>query len=221
MAAKRYWWAAVAAVFVYTTMWIGYKHKWGVLAEVDYDILGFFHDYGVHRPGWLSFWHDLSAIFSTRVLSLVALLVIAVALAYKQLRVAAFLTGTVVMMGLVTAGAKALADRPRPSTAMDFESSSSFPSGHALSITVAVFSLATVLWPGLSRGWRKFVAVLGGLLILLLMLARVILNVHHPSDVTAGFALGFLWYLLWVNVIPPWPDRQRQRRPISVRGSDR
>ncbi len=208
MAAQRYWWAAVTAVFVYATMWIGHKHKWAALAEVDYAILGFFHDYGVHRPGWLSFWHDLSAIFSTRVLSLVALIVIVVALAYKQLRVAAFLAVTMVMMSLVTAGAKALANRPRPSTAMDFESSSSFPSGHALSITVAVLSLATVLWPGLSRGWRKFVALLGGLLVLLLMAARVILNVHHPSDVTAGLALGFLWYLLWVSVIPPWPDRQ-------------
>lgn len=214
MAARKYWWAALAAVVVYAVMWFGYTRHWNALGYVDYGVLGFFHDFGVHRPGWLSFWHDISTIFSTKVLSLVGLVVAVIALAYKRFRVAAFLIVTVVMSGLVTASAKGLVRRPRPSTAMDFESSSSFPSGHALAITVFVFAFATVLWPGLTRGWRRFVAILGGLLVLLLMLARVILNVHHPSDVTAGFALGFLWYLLWVNVIPPWPDD----RPSRVSG---
>jgi undecaprenyl-diphosphatase len=200
-------------------MWFGYEHNWRALAAVDCGIVGFFHDYGVHRPAWLSFWHDLSTIFSTRVLSLVAVAVIVVALAYRQFRVAVFLGVTVVLMGLVTAAAKGLVHRPRPATALDFESSSSFPSGHALSITVAVLALTTVLCPGLSRSWRAVVSALGGLLILMLMLARVILNVHYPSDVTAGVALGFLWYLLWVTVIPPWPAPQGDG--VSVPSADR
>lgn len=225
MVARRLAWALTAAL-VYTTIWFGYEHKWAAMDSVDDGILGFFHDYGIHRLAWLSFWHDVSAIFSTRVLSLVALTVSAAALAYRQFRVAAFLTVTVVLSGLVTAAAKALVHRPRPGTAMDFEGSSSFPSGHALGITVAVLAFATVLWPGLSRGWRTVVAILGGLLILLLMLARVILNVHHPSDVTAGVALGSLWYLLCVSVIPPWPATQRGSEPlqqaeVSVPSADR
>ncbi len=208
-------------------MWFGYTHHWDAQAGVDDGILGFFHDYGVHRPGWVSFWHDLSAIFSTIGLSLVTLAVVVVALAYRQFRVAAFLVVTVGTMGLATGAAKALVDRPRPSTALDVAGASSFPSGHTLGVTVAVFALVTVLWPGLSRGWRKVVATLGGLLIVLLMLARVILNVHHPSDVMAGFALGFLWYLMWVSVIPPWPANRTpttatvQIETVNAPGSDR
>ncbi len=34
------------------------------MASVDYGILEFFHDYGVHQPVWLTFWHDVSAIFA-------------------------------------------------------------------------------------------------------------------------------------------------------------
>ena len=226
MAARRYWWAAAAAAGIYAAMWFGYRHHWPALDAVDDGMLGFFHDYGVHRPEWLAFWHDLSAISSTRVLVVVAVLAIGIALGYQRFRVAAFLAITVVTMGLVTAGAKALADRPRPATAMDLETSSSFPSGHALSITV--FAFATVLWPGLSGRWRAVVTTLGAGLIVLVMLARVVLNVHHPSDVLAGSALGFLWYLAWVTFIPPWPaghrpqrDAEAQSEAVSVPGSGR
>lgn len=221
MAARKYWWAALAAVFIYALMWIGYTQQWSALASADDGILKFFHDFGAHRPDWLGFWHDLSTIFSTKVLSTVAGVVAVIALAYRQWRVAAFLVLTVVLMGLVTAIAKALANRPRPATMMDFEGSTSFPSGHCVAITVTVLALATVLWPGLSRGWRVAVAVVGGLLIVLLLSARVILNVHHPSDVIAGCALGFLWYLLWVSIIPPWPADHRPPAAVSVPSADR
>lgn len=211
MAARKYWWAALGAALLYAGLWFGYAHNWSALASFDDAILGFFHDFGAHRPAWLGFWHDLSSIYTTKVLSGVAGLVALVALGYKQFRVAAFLFLTVGMMGLLTAGAKTLAHRPRPSTMLDFEGSTSFPSGHAVGITVAVFAVATVLWPGLSPRWRRAVAAVGATLIVLILSARVILNVHHPSDVAAGFALGFLWYLLWVSVIPPWPPTRPRR----------
>ena len=47
--------------------------------------------------------------------------------------------------------------------------------------------------------------------ILLVGLSRVVLNVHHPSDVLAGCALGLRYYLVCVAVV---------RLPVRRQGSD-
>ena len=47
--------------------------------------------------------------------------------------------------------------------------------------------------------------------ILLVGLSRVVLNVHHPSDVLAGCALGLRYYLVCVPVV---------RLPVRRQGSD-
>jgi hypothetical protein len=79
---------------------------------------------------------------------------IVIALILRRLRVAVFLTVTVMLMGLLTLAPKGLAVRPRPETALAFEASTAFPSGHELGITVAVLAFTTVLWPPLGLGMR-------------------------------------------------------------------
>jgi len=66
-----------------------------------------------------------------------------------------------------------------------------------------VLALLTVAWPYTGRRLRTPLAVLGAALIASVGLLRVVLNVHHPSDVVAGWALGFLYYLLCVRLVPP------------------
>ena len=72
----------------------------------------------------------------------------------------------------------------------------SFPSGHALCVVVGVFAILIIVWPGTSRRQHRFLAVIGLALIALVGLARVVLNVHNPSDVVAGWVLGLLYVLL-------------------------
>jgi membrane-associated phospholipid phosphatase len=53
--------------------------------------------------------------------------------------------------------------------------------------------------------------------------ARVALNVHHPSDVVAGWALGFLYYLLCLlyyllclRLVPPRPITSVVETPAEL-----
>jgi len=205
MVDRRWQGAAVLAAVALSAAWIGHKQNWHWLNVVDHRPLGVLHDYGVRHPAWVSFWGGVSDVFHDRVLACAAVVASAVALARKRVRVAGFLTAAVVGSLVVTGVVKAIVGRPRPSTRLVAENSTSFPSGHSLTIMAAVLAFATVAWPSLSARWRTVVAVVGTLLVLAVGFARVALNVHHPSDVVAGWSLGYLWYLVWATVLPPRP----------------
>jgi len=207
MATRRTWLIAsvVVAVAVYAAMWIGYALNWAWLDDVDTDLLQVFHNIGAPRPGWVSFWVVFCVIFGPNGFRVVALVLLIVALMRRKTATALFLVISVGLMGVVTEGAKHLAGRPRPATALAHGSSTSFPSGHALGVMVGVLALLTVLWPQLSPRLRLVLAIVGGAMIVVVGVARVVLNVHHPSDVLAGWALGYLYYLLCVRLVPPRP----------------
>ena len=204
--------AGLLAGMLYALLWIGVAANWAWVDAADNWVLRQFHDEAATRPGWIRFWEAVSDVFSPTALRIVALGAIIAALIRRNTRIAVFLLLTIGAMGLVTVTAKALADRPRPDTALTVESSTAFPSGHALGATVAVLALITVLWPHLRPSARGPVIAVGTALILLVGLARVALNVHHPSDVLAGWALGYLFYLLCLVVLRPRVPDERAIR---------
>jgi undecaprenyl-diphosphatase len=166
-------------------------------------LLQTFHNIGATRPGWVSFWDMFCTVLGPNGFRVIALVFVIVALVRRNVATPVFLVASVGLMGVVTEGAKFIAGRPRPEMALVYGSSTSFPSGHALGVMVGVLALLTVLWPSLTRRWRTVLAVLGGVLVVLVGSARVVLNVHHPSDVLAGWALGYLDYLLCMRLVPP------------------
>ena len=88
---------------------------------------------------------------------------------------------------------KAVYERPRPPGA--FAHGYSFPSGHAflsLSVYGALVFLLTADWPPKRRRLTWSLAIL---LAILIGSTRVLLGVHYPSDVLAGFTGGAFW--LW------------------------
>ena len=195
--------SVVVAVLVYAAMWVGYAQNWAWLDAVDTQLLQTFHNLGATRPGWVSFWVVFCTVFGPNGFRVIALVLVVVALIRRNVATAVFLVISIGLMGLVTEGAKSIAGRPRPAMALVYGSSTSFPSGHALGVMVGVLALLTVLWPSLTPRLRTALAVLGGVLIVLVGSARVVLNVHHPSDVLAGWALGYLYYLLCLRLVPP------------------
>ena len=192
---------AAVAVVVYAALWVGFAQHWHWLASFDDAVLTLFHDYGVKHPLWLRFWDVFCTVFGPDGFRLVGIGFIVFALLRRNVRVALFLVLTIEVSGLVTLGAKDLADRPRPATALATAASTSFPSGHALAVMAAVLALLTI-----SAGRARVLwTALGALVVIAVGVGRVVLNVHYPSDVVAGWALGYVWYLCCLLVIRPLP----------------
>lgn len=90
---------------------------------------------------------------------------------------------------------KYLIDRPRPAELAHLvhEHTPSFPSGHATSSMIVYLTLAVVLTP---RRLRRTAVAAAIVLSLLIGLSRLMLGVHWPSDVIAGWSFGVLWVFL-------------------------
>jgi len=67
----------------------------------------------------------------------------------------------------------------------------SFPSGHAANSIVAYFAMALLLFE--DQNQRRIVVACTLVLALLIGLSRLVLGVHWPSDVIAGWSFGLLW----------------------------
>jgi undecaprenyl-diphosphatase len=195
--------AAAAAVLVYGLLWLGWWQGWEWLHDADMSALNTAHDIGVKHPVWVQFWQAVRTIFGPTVFRLFGAVAAVAALVARRLRAALFLVVSVQLCELGTHTAKGLATRPRPVTALVAEPSWSFPSGHALAATVGVLALLTVLVPVLPAPARTVAAVVGALIVVAVGIGRVALNVHHPSDVAAGWALGYLYFLACVRLVRP------------------
>ncbi|WP_409484372.1 phosphatase PAP2 family protein [Arsenicicoccus dermatophilus] len=89
--------------------------------------------------------------------------------------------------------AKLLVQRARPivddpvSTAPGY----SFPSGHAANTSAICLTLVVLLWPLLrTTAARVTACLLAAVVTVSILLDRVLLGVHYPSDVTAGLVLA-------------------------------
>lgn len=205
MTQRKAWFVglAVVSVAVYVLMWVGCAQNWAWLGRVDNTILQALHGYGATRPGWVMSWNVFCTVLGPTAFRLIALVVIFIALKRCNVRLALFLVISVELSGLVTEAAKTAANRPRPAGAMVDASSTSFPSGHAVGVVVGVLALLTVAWPVIDARYRRWLAVLGAVLVVAIGVGRVVLNVHHPSDVVAGWALGYAWFVVCMLLVPP------------------
>jgi undecaprenyl-diphosphatase len=134
----------------------------------------------------------------------VAIMVIAVSalVIAKRTRWALWMAAIGAGGALMSSTLKALVARPRPELLpqLDHATSAAFPSGHAWNGTVLFLSLALVA----PARFRRGALVAAGLLALATGVSRVVLGVHWPTDVLAGWCGGVAWTMLW------WKVAQRQ-----------
>ena len=128
-----------------------------------------------------------------------------------------------VLLGVTMAGAGILDvilklgfRRARPEPLFDYPlpSSYSFPSGHALFSFCFFGALAALASPRLHHRWaRTLVWAVAAVVVLLIGVSRIYFNVHHPTDVAAGFAVGCVWVMI-VAVGDHIAHRIRHRRSL-------
>lgn len=93
--------------------------------------------------------------------------------------------GTSTLVKVAVRRARPVLDDP-----LSHASGFSFPSGHAVGAAATGAVVTVVLWPLLRRRGRVLVPALAGAVAVTTALDRVLLGVHHPTDVLAGLALG-------------------------------
>ncbi|OBH00576.1 phosphatase PAP2 family protein [Mycobacterium sp. E3247] len=194
---------ALAAAVSYALMWVGYSQDWHWQQRMDWSLLDAARDSAVKHPFWVRFWADVSFALGPVPLRVLGTVAAAAALIMRRVRAALLLLACAPLSGLATVLAKALADRPRPPTMLVAAAETSFPSGHALEVTAALCAALSLALPAMSRVLRGVAVATVAVSVLAAGISRVALNVHYPSDVLAGWSLGFLYFLLCFTVIRP------------------
>jgi undecaprenyl-diphosphatase len=106
-------------------------------------------------------------------------------------------------------------DRPRPRLfewRAHYAVSSSYPSGHATMSMVLLVVLAYVVHRLSDRRATGVAAMLlAGAAVLLIGLSRLYLGVHYPSDVIAGYVVGFAWAVFCALAVEALRSRRHAR----------
>ena len=118
---------------------------------------------------------------------------------YKNPQVVLFMVVVSAGQALINNGLKLIVDRDRPDLAQLVDwSGSSFPSGHSAAAAATYMAAAYVLTLRRRRRTRA-VAFAGAAFIAAAVAAtRAVLGVHWLTDVIAGVAVGFAWFLFTV-----------------------
>lgn len=170
-------------------------------------------DYGVRESlvDSHSEFSDGFLIAMTKVFDNISLLVLFIAAFILLARVKLWKDGMLLGGSLLVAYAattlfKLLVSRNRPFGALLDEAGYSFPSGHAVKVTLFMLLFIFLYTESIpSFIGRKFLITFGWLIIFLVCLSRLYFSVHWMSDVLAGFFLGLgifcfaAWYRIRYN----------------------
>ena len=120
-------------------------------------------------------------------------LIVAFVFYRKQWKMESYLMlGNLTLAGILIVTFKNIYQRPRPEILhLVEEKGFSFPSGHSLAVTIMVGTLIVILSQRIKNTtWRKVVQILLSLYIVSVLVSRIYLGVHYPSDVIASLCVG-------------------------------
>ncbi|RSX55042.1 PAP2 family protein [Bifidobacterium dolichotidis] len=107
---------------------------------------------------------------------------------------------------------KSIMRRPRPSEhRLIQEWGFSFPSGHAMVNTAFYGFLIVLLFWFCRNGFLRWLGtIVLAALIVIIIVSRVYLGVHYPSDVSAGFLFSLAYLIVYAACTKPWIMKGRK-----------
>ena len=111
----------------------------------------------------------------------------------KQWKLESYLMlGNLTLAGILIVTFKNIYQRPRPEILhLVEEKGFSFPSGHSLAVTIMVGTLIVIFSQRIKNQlWKRIVQILLEFYLLSVLVSRVYLGVHYPSDVLASLCVG-------------------------------
>jgi YegS/Rv2252/BmrU family lipid kinase len=185
-----------------------------VLYETDVRGLDTFDkDLGTGPQGWT--YHHVAvghllllvqAVFATIAMTVYTIVTAGLLALRNHVRAALWTIGVMLATGLSSLLLKVLLRRQRPvwPHAVTTLKSYAFPSGHAAGIAAAAgVAIVLTLVFVRRRQVRRLLVTVAILVALLVGLDRVLLGVHHTTDVLAGYAVGAFWVLVGLVVYSP------------------
>lgn len=165
-----------------------------------------------HAPAWLTqlsvLLHTFGGPFGMGAATL--LILAALHFTHREREALFALLGLGSAVGIAL-GMKLIFNRPRPELwpRLVHESGASFPSGHSATAAALATVLVVLLW---RTPWRWPALILGVAYALISGVARLVLGVHFPTDVLAGWLTGLACALgaaRLTGVSVPSPIRSR------------
>ena len=184
--------AAICSIAVMT--WLAEEMLEGETARFDAVVSGAVHS--LATPALTDVMWFASRFGGPARLSIIAVILFAVFAWKRWFRGVILLLVTLGGAGILDVALKLSFRRERPNPLFDYPlpESYSFPSGHALFSFVFFGSAAVLLADRVERpALRALIFTVAAILIGLIGISRIYLNVHHPSDVAAGYLVALAW----------------------------
>ncbi len=185
------WWSIVAALLTVVVVLAFVVSADNAVTRADASIIEWIAG---HRPAWIVDAARAVTLLGHGAILAGLLIAACVVLARRgvlPLRAALLPPIALAIGGGLNPLLKAIIDRPRPPVDLRIttELSSGFPSGHSTQSACAWIALALVLWLW-GRGHPRWPLAVAAALAAAIGLTRIVLGVHSPTDVVAGWAWG-------------------------------
>jgi len=183
---------AIAALFFFARL-TGEMLE-GDTQRFDDFVRGFVHQFAL--PALTAVMQFASFLGSMLFLALLGIGSVITFYRLKRRRAAILLTITTIGAAVLLVTLKFAFRRARPEPFFDtiLPASYSFPSGHSLAAFCFYGALAAIIAVRInSLRLQIIVWLAAAFLIALIGISRIYLGVHYPSDVAAGYAVGFIW----------------------------
>ncbi|WP_125544955.1 phosphatase PAP2 family protein [Levilactobacillus lindianensis] len=171
-----------------------------------------------NQPGWKTLLYRGVTSLAEPKLAIIWVLVLAFFLwGFKFKIPALWCLATLASGDVIASLVKKVVARDRPATHLAIDDGFSFPSGHVFGTFLVIAMIWVILLPMIGRAWKAWLLRIVLIIwMVLVMISRVYLNAHFPTDTIGAVLLAYLWlqvaeglYIRLAPMMQGWPLLKR------------